>query len=69
MRNPLTYLKAITGAAVAGLTALSAAFLEGSDGGSQITSSEWVNVAIAFLVGLGAVYLVPNKESTEEPEA
>lgn len=66
MKNPLTYLKAITGAAVAGLTALSAGLLPGSEAGSEVTASEWVNVAIAFLIALGAIYVVPNKEEAQD---
>lgn len=49
------YLKAIVGAVVAGLTALQAAL---DDGG--ITAQEGVTAAIAALVALGAVWIVPN---------
>jgi hypothetical protein len=49
------YLKAITGAVVAGLTSLQAAL---DDGG--ITAQEGVTAAIATLVALGLVWAVPN---------
>lgn len=49
------YLKAYGGGIVAGLTYLQAA----SDGG--ITWSEGIGAAIATLLGLGVVYVVPNK--------
>ena len=50
----LKYAKAFVGAAVAGLGSLQIAL----DGG--ITAQEWVGVAIATLVALGAVWAVPN---------
>ncbi|KXK61947.1 hypothetical protein AWW66_10930 [Micromonospora rosaria] len=50
-----TYAKAITGAAVAGLTALGTALTDG-----QVTPAEWVGVAIATLGALGAIWAVPN---------
>lgn len=51
----LNYLKAITAAVVAGLGVLALALEDGA-----VTPNEWVNVAIATLVGLGAVWAVPN---------
>ncbi len=53
--------KAITGALVAGLTAL----LPALDGG--VTATAWVVAAIGFLVALGAVWAVPNAPA--EPKA
>lgn len=50
------YAKAIVGAAVAGLTALGTALAD-----DQVTTSEWVGVAIAALAALGIVYAVPNR--------
>lgn len=52
------YLKAITAALVAGLGVLASGL---DDGG--LSAQEWLYAAIAFLVGLGAVYTVPNKGS------
>ena len=50
------YAKAIVGAAVAGLTALGAALAD-----DQVTTVEWVGVAVATLAALGVVWAVPNK--------
>ncbi|MGW9196043.1 hypothetical protein [Micromonospora chersina] len=50
------YAKAIVGAAVAGLTALGAALTD-----DQVTTVEWVGVAVATLAALGVVWAVPNK--------
>jgi hypothetical protein len=56
----LPYLKAITAAVVAGLGVLALALEDG-----VVDPNEWVNVAIATLVGLGAVYAVPNTPKKE----
>jgi hypothetical protein len=50
------YLKAVTGALVAGLGVLASGL---DDGG--LSAQEWIYAAVSFLVGLGAVYTVPNK--------
>jgi len=47
------YAKALTGAAVAGLTALGTALDDGA-----VTTGEWVVVAIA---AIGVVWAVPNR--------
>ncbi len=49
------YYKAIVGALVA---AISAAIPIVDDG---VTTSEGLSIALAFIVGLGVVYAVPNK--------
>jgi hypothetical protein len=51
-----TILKAITGGVVAGAGALTTAATD-----STISTSEWITVAAAFIVGFGGVWLVPNK--------
>ena len=55
MNRIAPYAKAVTAAVVAGLTALSTSLDDGA-----LTAQEGVGVAIAFLVGLGAVWAVPN---------
>lgn len=50
--------KALTGAVIAGLTALLTAVESGG-----ISAAEGITVAIAFFVALGAVYTVPNTSS------
>lgn len=52
------YAKAITGAAIAGLTTLGTALADG-----DVTPVEWVAVAIAGLTAMGAVWAVPNRPS------
>lgn len=55
------YAKAITGAVVAGLSTLALGLTDASAAGTDLTGQEWLTAAIAFLVGLGAVWAVPNK--------
>ena len=50
------YAKAVTAAVVAGLSAAAAALDD-----ETISTQEWVTIAIAFFVALGAVWAVPNK--------
>lgn len=49
------YLKAIYGASVAGLGALSVAYIDGS-----VTAQEGVTIAIAVVSALGVIWGVPN---------
>ncbi len=50
------YLKAVTAALVAGLSVLSTSLTD-----NNLTSQDYVAAAVAFLVALGAVWVVPNK--------
>jgi hypothetical protein len=50
------YLKAVTAALVAGLGVVAT----GLDN-NGLSGQEWVYAVIAFLVGLGAVWAVPNR--------
>jgi hypothetical protein len=65
MENIAPYYKAVTGALIAFLSAIAAALAQ--DG---ISGQEWITAAIAFLVGLGAVFAIPNipKTDTVVPE-
>lgn len=56
--NVARYAKAITGAAVAGLSVVATSMAD-----DKVTSAEWVGAAIATLVALGAVWAVPNKQA------
>lgn len=49
------YGKAVTAALVAGLGAAATALSDGT-----ISAQEGVNIAVAFLVALGAVWAIPN---------
>lgn len=55
MNRVAPYLKALTAALVAGLSVLIAATSE------ALTTQDYLQAAVAFLVGLGAVWAVPNK--------
>lgn len=60
MKKIAPYGKAVTAAVVAGLTALGTALDDG-----VVSAQEGVGVGIAFLVGLAAVWAVPNAEKPE----
>jgi hypothetical protein len=62
MRQWKDYAKAIVGALVAGLGALSTALED-----NAVNGQEWVTVATAFLVAFGAVWSVPNLKA-KKPE-
>lgn len=54
MSRALPYLKAVAGAAAAGLTALGTALTDGT-----VTPAEWCAVGVAVLTTGGAVYRTP----------
>lgn len=56
-----TYAKAIVGFVAPGIVTLGSALTAGSDGGTNITGSEWLTALIACLVTGGFVYAIPNK--------
>lgn len=60
----MRYLKAITGAVVTGLGTMQVAYAD-----NVITQQEWVGIAIATLVALGAVWAVPNRPAAAGPAA
>ncbi|HTR78225.1 MAG TPA: hypothetical protein VMH39_08950 [Gemmatimonadaceae bacterium] len=51
--------KALAGGILGALTALGG-YLTNSTSLGQVTAGQWVYVAIAFLVGTGVVYAIPN---------
>lgn len=57
------YLKAVVAAVITGLTALSA-YLVNDTSLADLSAGQWVAVAIAFLIALGAVWAVPNSSSS-----
>lgn len=60
------YAKAIIGALVAALGALGAALTPDASGLVSVNEGEWVAVISALLVGLLAVFAVPNKDPEGE---
>lgn len=59
--NYKPYAKAITGAALAGLTAAGTAVTDGT-----ITAAEWIGIAVAVISTGGAVFGVTNTPSQED---
>jgi hypothetical protein len=57
------YLKAFTAAIVTGLGSLQVAYTD-----NVVSTTEWIGVAIATLVALGAVWAVPNT-AAKPPQA
>lgn len=53
----MKYAKALVGALVAGLTAVGTGLADGT-----MSGQEWLTAAVAFLIALGAVAGVPNKD-------
>lgn len=72
MTSIAPYAKAVTGAIVAGLSTLAMALqptaeeLAKNQTTGTVTGAEWVNIAIAFLTGLGLVWAMPNKDQKGE---
>ena len=58
------YAKAVIAALVAGLGSLGAVLVDDKSLG-DVTDGQWIAVALAFLVALGAVFAVPNSPSSE----
>lgn len=54
MNRVAPYLKALTAALVAGLSVLIAS-------ADSLSTQDYLSALVAFLVGLGAVWAVPNK--------
>lgn len=62
MNTLVPYAKAIAGGLVAGLTSLGTALTDGI-----VTPLEWVTIAIAFLLGTGLTYAIPNSPKVPTP--
>jgi hypothetical protein len=60
------YAKALIGALVAALGALGAALTPDASGLVSVNEGEWVAVISALLVGLLAVFAVPNRDPEAE---
>jgi multisubunit Na+/H+ antiporter MnhB subunit len=70
------YWKAVLAFIAPGAVTIGSAVTEASDGGTRITTAEWVAAAVACIVTSAAVYAVPNRdpralhqdESVQPPE-
>lgn len=60
------YAKALVGALIAALAALGTALTPDETGLVVVSPAEWVAVTSAFLVGLAAVFAVPNRDPDAE---
>lgn len=61
MSKVAPYAKALVGAVIAGLGVLGG-FLVNDTSLSAVTAGQWVAVAIAFFVALGAIFVTPNAQ-------
>jgi len=67
MRNWQHYWKAILAFVVPGAVIIGSSVLDASDGGSTITTSEWVTAAVACIVTAGAVGAKGNADKVPTP--
>ena len=63
MKTLAPYAKAVAGGLVSGLTALGTALIDGF-----VSPLEWVTIALAFLLGTGLTYAVPNTPTPNPPK-
>ena len=56
------YWKAVLGFVAPGAVVIGSAVTEASDGGSVITTAEWVTAVVACIITGAAVYTVPNRD-------
>jgi hypothetical protein len=55
------YAKAVVGLIAPGAVVIGSSVLEGSDGGTAITTAEWITAAVACVVTAAGVYATPNR--------
>ena len=67
MRNYQQWWKAILAFIIPGVVTLGAAITDGSDGGSTITSTEWITAAFACVLTAGAVATKGNAPAVGGP--
>lgn len=65
------YWKAVIGFIAPGATVVITSLVEGTDGGTRVTGSEWLMALMTAIVSAAAVYTVPNKarRKTRKPAA
>lgn len=61
MKRLAPYWKSVVGFVAPGAVLVGAAVTEASEGGTAITTSEWVTAVVACIVTSAAVYRIPNK--------
>jgi len=60
-----TYAKALVGFLVPAAVVITSSVQEGSDGGSAITTAEWITAACAAVITGGGVWAVKNRAPAE----
>jgi hypothetical protein len=61
MNSLSPYMKDVLGFIAPGATIIIASVLESSDGGTRITSSEWITALCTAIITATGVYAVPNR--------
>lgn len=61
MEKVAPYWKAVIAFIAPAAAIVIASVLEGSDGGTAITSAEWITAACTAIITSSTVYVVPNK--------
>lgn len=62
------YAKAIAAFVSTGAATVVAALLIGSDGGTSITSTEWIGIVATTLVATAGVFLAPKNKPADPAE-
>ena len=60
------YWKAVVGFITPGLVVIGSSLADSSEGGSKITTGEWVSALIAMFATSAAVYAAKNKPKAEQ---
>lgn len=66
LRQLKPYTKAVVGFITPGVVLIGSAVTDASQGGSQITSAEWITALVACFVTSGAVYASPKNKQPQE---
>lgn len=62
MKRITPYWKSVVGFVAPGAVLIGASVTEASDGGTSITTAEWVTALVACIVTSAAVYSTPNRD-------
>lgn len=69
MTSIAPYWKSLIGFILPGVVIIGSAVTDGSDGGSTITTTEWVTALVACIVTAGGVYAKGNTDPKAEHQA
>lgn len=68
MNGLAPYYKAVMGFLAPAAAIIISAVLEGSDGGTAITGSEWVTALATSILTAGTVYAIPNRPAAHRAD-